>query len=287
LTTCFDALASVVIAARRVGAFVAYLTVILGSSAQGAAAGPATTTPTVSADARPGTGGWTAVQTQTGPAGAAGTSRITYADHRLRIDEGDRSAVLELSSGDVVYIDRAAKRWARVTLEELVKRRDEQLAALNARIDALPEPLREDFRAQLEAQRAADLRGPEIERTDHTDEVSGYACRVHRWSEGDTRGDVCIAEDLPVDLVAFRADVEALQDRLRSVGASRTVQALDFSRLGERGFPVRIRQTVDLGPGQTATSVFSDFAPVRAPDMAPPPEFERVDYETLLRGAGP
>ena len=231
-------------------------------------------------------GSWTALQTHSGPdARVPSRSRLTYAEHRLCIEDERRVAILELDSGAVTYVDRATKTWARVTLEELVKMRDAKLDELEARIDALPESVREAFRAQLEAQMEADRRAPTLRPTNETDEVNGYACRVHRWTGPDGDGEVCIATRLPVDLSAFRADVEKLRARMEALGATRTVGSMDFLRLGDRGFPVRTRQKIQLGPDRTvdAESTFSDFEPVGPVSLEPPSAYEQVSYVELMR----
>jgi hypothetical protein len=203
----------------------------------------------------------------------------------LRIEDAGRIAILELDSGAITYVDRATKTWARVTLEELVKMRDAKLAELENRIEELPESVRDAFRARLEAQLEAERRLPSLHPTTETDEVNGYACRVHRWTGPDGDGDVCIATDLPVDLSAFRADIERLRARMEALGATRTVGSMDFLRLGDRGFPVRTRQKIRLGPDRTveAESTFSNFEAASAVPLGPPADFERVSHAELMR----
>jgi len=229
---------------------------------------------------------WTARQQHVGPGGqASGASRLTYSQHRLEITDSNRTVILELSSGAMTYIDPASKQWARVTLEELVKLRDAKLAELEARIESLPPQLQEQFESQLEAQRRADQRPPELVETEQWDEVNGYRCRIYRWSGPDGSGEACIAADLPIDLTAFRSDVERLGRRLVEVGASRTMVSMEFLRLSRDGFPVRTRQNIEMMPGQTvqATSTFSDFAPHEAAVLAPPAGYREVTFEALMR----
>lgn len=271
--------------------------VVLGSIAAAACAicaasaraeSPAPAASSTVADARATRRGWTALQTQSGPRGAPSEpSRLTYARHRLRIEGPGHVAILELDSGAVTYVDRATKSWARVTLEELVQMRDAQLAKLAARIDELPDGVRESFRAQLKAQMEADQQVPRLRATGDVDEVSGYACRVFRWTGPDGDGDVCIAAELPVDLEAFRADVEQLRARMEALGASRTVGAMDFLRLGDRGFPIRTRQKIRLDDRTIdVTSTFSDFRPAEDASLEPPDDYEQVSHAELTRRVG-
>jgi len=233
----------------------------------------------------PSTTGWTATQQHTGPQTESGTqSRLTYARHRLRIEDRERTVILQLDSGAMTYIDPATKRWARVTLAELVKMRDEKLAELEQRIEALPPALQKQLRAQLEAQKRADRRPLDLVETGESDTVNGYACRVHRWKSSSGEGAACIAKDVRVDLSAFQSDLEKLGARMLELGATGTVGSMNFLRLSERGFPVRTRQTVQIAPGRTVelTSTFSDFETVEDVDLAPPDGYRQVDFESLM-----
>lgn len=226
------------------------------------------------------------MQRHLGPDGTStGQSEVTYSRHRLQIRDEARTVILELGSGAMIYVDPASEQWARVTLEQLVAMRDAKLAELEERIRALPPELQAQFREQLEAQKRADQQHPQLVRTDRTETVSGYACRVHRWRTPEGSGEACIARELPVDMSSFRQDVEALGTRLVQVGAGRTIGSMDFLRLGEEGFPVRTQQRVELAPGQTveATSVFGDFGSIPPTELKPPAEYREVDFQTLMK----
>lgn len=255
--------------------------------------------PTLSWASQPAAGaseapGWTAVQTHRDATGeAVGQSRLTYRDHRLRIDDGTRSVILELESGAMTYVDPDSRRWARVSLEELVKLRDEKLRELEARIEGLPERVRGPLREQLEEQRRAPAPQARLTPTDERKTVNGYACRVHRWKTEDAEGEACIASELPVDVSPFRSDLEGLGARMLRMGAGRSLGAADFLRLSADGFPVQTRQRLVLPDGRQveAISEFADLEPAPDASMKPPEDYRQVGFRELMtavaqRGAG-
>ncbi|NJK89027.1 MAG: DUF4412 domain-containing protein [Myxococcales bacterium] len=235
-----------------------------------------------------GSTGWTATQRHRGPEGSpTASSKLTYGHHKLRIEDTDRVVIVDLADGAMTYVDRQSRTWASISLAELVRKRDEKLEELKAKIDELPENLKRQFKEDLERQRALDKKAPELKQTNERDVVSGYACRVVRWTSSDGEGTACVSTEIPVDLSAFQQDVKALGQKLIEVGASGTTASMDFLRLSDDGFPVRTRQQIRLAPGQTVQTetVFEGVqsATVEPSMVSPPDEFQRVSFESLMQ----
>lgn len=229
---------------------------------------------------------WTATQTHFDPSGnEVMRSRWDYAGHHVRIEGQGRAMVIDLKSGAFTVMMHDARRWARVSLDELIQMRDRMKADLTERMKELPPAMRSQLQAQLEAQVEAARKPLAPRATGVREEIDGLSCEVFRWSRPEGDGSACIATEVGVDVSGFRSDIVALNEKLTALSAGGAADSMVVLQLGDRGFPLRTRQTIQLGAStQEIESRFSNIAASKltAADFAPPDAYRRVPLEELM-----
>lgn len=230
--------------------------------------------------------GWTAKQIQDMP-GHSIESNITYAHHRLKIENGPQVMLIDLRSGDMTFMHAQQKRWATVSLEELVRQQNEALTRMESQLDTLPPAVRKQVAAQLEAQKRAAGEPLELKKTNAFETIDGRRCRIHEFSSVEGAGKACLTDEDPFDLGGYRQDARGLRDKLAQMKAGGTKSSMVFLELAGRGFPLKTEQTLNFGGRSiTTTVVFEDLKPVEVPTsaMKPPPSFEQVSFQDMMGG---
>lgn len=243
------------------------------------AAAPAAAAPT----------GWTAVQRSRSPGSQLEQkAEVTYGHHRLRVDHPGQRLIIDFRTGALVYVDTVEKRYARVTLEEMVALREKQLTEVKARLDQVPPAIRKQMEAQIaEAEKSA-RRRLDARPTENEETIDGVECTVYTWSSSDGEGRACVATKLPFDPKAFQKDSSRLSRKMQKLGAGSAASSMAILQLGEHGLPIRIDQTLRLGAGDVqVVSTFESIEAKRHPKsfFEPPSGFARLDFETMMTEA--
>ncbi|MBK6683533.1 MAG: DUF4412 domain-containing protein [Deltaproteobacteria bacterium] len=197
--------------------------------------------------AGPAHAGWYAKQTHTSGRGSQ-DSEMYYEDHKLRIDNPDKtSVVVELGTGGFTFIDHGKKLVATATLDELIKLRDEMMGQMRAQLKAAPPEVRTQIEKSLDDQDKAMKSDPKMEKTAKTDKVAGISCQIYTWKAPDGDGEACLADKPGVDMGDFRKDATALGKKLAAMGVGRGATSVPLLQLADYGFPMKNKRTMSMG----------------------------------------
>lgn len=233
--------------------------------------------------------GWHARQVSRGdPAGptAGEASDMFYQDGKLRIDQGKRaSMVLHMRTGRLTLIDHEAKRYIDDSVEARLKQQREMLDALKSKRAELPPAQQKRFDEEL-ARIEKGTPPPKPQPTGKKEKVGPWTCELHTIRSGQMEGEVCLARDVGVKLEEFAKDAKIFAGMMQKLGGQPPGSQL-MLEVAERGFPVRTRQKVRMGPeqpwieGSSEVEVFEAMQ-VPASHFEVPAGYERRE----LPGAG-
>jgi hypothetical protein len=234
--------------------------------------------------------GWHARQTNaTEGQPAKQTSDLYYEDHKLRVDTPEQAMIIDLATGGMTVIDPKQKIYAEVTLDELLRMRDEALVQMKQQLSRMPPQIRAQVEKQLETMEKAAKADLKLTRTGKKRTLHGFACEDFAWSGPDGDGEACIAARLPIDVGPFRKDVDVLRAKMAEKGAGTGAAALALLQLARDGFPVWSKQTMTIGPTQlvSITELVSiEKATVPAEKLRAPAGFTKKPFRELAGAPG-
>lgn len=240
--------------------------------------------------AGPAHAGWYAKQTHTSGRGSQ-DSEMYYEDHKLRIDNPDKTTVLvEMGSGNFTFIDHGKKMVATATLDELIKLRDEMMTQMRAQLKAAPPEIRSQIEKSLDDQDKAMKQDPKLEKSGKTDKIAGVACQIYTWKAPDGDGEACMADKPGVEMGDFRKDAAGLGKKLSAMGVGKSATSVPLLQLAEYGFPMKNKRTMSMGPQtmEMTTEIKELKAQkVGADKFSTPADYQKKTFkELMMAGAG-
>jgi hypothetical protein len=235
--------------------------------------------------------GWTAKLTSSSD-GPKQSAELFFDNDHFRTDaENAPTLIVELNTGKVTILNPKLKKYASVTLDEMVKLRDQNIAELKKQLPNMPPEMRKQLEDQIklmEGQGAKAKKDLALTDQKKKDKVNGYDCNVYTWSAADGDGEACIAEKIAgVDATEFRKATAKLADKLSAISGGPSSYAM--LTLGTHGFPVRTKQKLKLGDKQL--EVVSEMSDIKTTKLdpakfQPPKEYAQGDLPSVLGGVG-
>jgi uncharacterized protein DUF4412 len=237
--------------------------------------------------------GWTAKQSSTS-GGKNESADLFFENDFFRIDpDKTTSVIIDLNGGKLTFLNHERKKHASITIEEVIKLRDQQLAEVKKQLPNMPPEMRKQMEAQIKMMEgeASGKRALDLKDQNKKDKVNGYECKVYTWSATDGGGEACIADkNVGVDPAAFKKATEKLADKLAVLSGGRGgPSSFAMLQLGKHGFPVRTKQKVSYGEKSIeVVSEMSDIknAKIEADKFQPPKDYEKSDLANVI-GPGP
>src|SRR5207248_2627359 len=120
------------------------------------------------------------------------------------------SVIIDLEAGRLTFLNHKDKKHASITIEEIIKMRDAQIAQIKAQLPSMPPEVKKQMEDQIKlmegGEKSADL---DVKTTGKKDKVNGYDCEVFKWTGSDGGGEACIATKITgVDPSGFKKMTE-------------------------------------------------------------------------------
>jgi hypothetical protein len=235
--------------------------------------------------------GWTAKLTS-GSQGPKQSADLFFDNDFFRTDaQNAPTLIVELNTGKVTILNHRLKKHVSVTLDEMVKLRDQNIAELKKQLPNMPPEMRKQLEDQIKLMEGQG-KGPKkdlvLKDLKKKDKVNGYDCNLFSWSAPDGDGEACIADKIEgVDATQFRKATAKLADKLAAISGGPSSYAM--LTLGTHGFPVRTKQKMKLGDKQL--EVISEMSEIKTAKLEPakfqpPTDYEKGDLPSVLGSGG-
>lgn len=233
--------------------------------------------------------GWTATQTHTAGAGEQKKESTWFYDQgHIRVETMGQIMIVELKSGTMTLVNPKLKSYAQVTLDELVQKRDAQMASIKAQLPMMPPEQRTQVEAQLKKAEEAAAKVPVLNKTKKSDKVGSVACQIYQWTTAQGKGEACIASKVPVDVSGFRKDTTALAELMAKKRAGSAQASMAILQLGRYGFPMRMVETISMGARTLQiTSEFKNLkkAKLSKAKFSAPKGFKKTTLEEMMKAS--
>ena len=209
-------------------------------------------------------------------------------DHsKLRINQGHAtSSIVDLETGDFTLLVHAHRVFAHVSVKQMKAQREEARHRALEHIRTLPPQTQRLMRAQMAQQDEALAQPVTLTATGQVEVIDGVRCNVTTWSSPEEQGRACLATKAAIPLDAFRAAGQRFGERLRRAGLGTRALSLPLLVVAPFGFPMRIKETIRIGPAQiTSTTRYRRLrvASIDRARFSPPSTYRRLGLPELTR----
>lgn len=235
--------------------------------------------------------GWTATQTHYAkPDGKKQSTKLRYDRNVLRVDNPDQTSVLfDLAAGRFTFLQHARKAYASITVEELGDLRKRMIAELRAQLPQMPEAVRGQVQARLDALEKSQSQagGPKFTATGKSERIGPIACKEYTWKGLEGTNSACVATKLPFDLRPFQTASAALAKKVQAAGAEDATLAM--VHLAKLGFPVRSVRSARAGPKTVElVSEMQDLkaATIAKAELSVPTGYKEEAFQSMMERMG-
>jgi hypothetical protein len=217
------------------------------------------------------------------------TSTLFFEKGLFRVDpDAGSTVVIDLTAGKFTFINHKEKKHASITVEELIKMRDQTLAQMKAQLPNLPPEVKKQVEAQIAEAEGAPKAESIPKDTGKKEKINGYDCNVWAWKQADSANEACIASKLGIDVKEFASATAKLSDRLsKATGGKGGTGMFAMLELGKHGFPVATKRVIKQGETTVeAISEISEIKPgkIEAVKFEVPKGYESGDLQSVMSG---
>lgn len=236
--------------------------------------------------------GWTAKLTSksTGTKAEPQISSLYFEKGLFRVDaDAGTTVVMDLGAGKFVFINHKDKKHASITVDEMIKMRDQTLAQMKTQLPNLPPEVKKQVEAQIAEAEGAPNPESVPKATGKTQKINGYDCTVYAWKQGPSANEACLSSKLSVDTKEFAAATAKLSERLnKATGGKAASGMFAMLELGKHGLAVQTKST--LKQGENTVETVSEMSDIKAEKVAPakfevPAGYEAGDLQSVMSGS--
>lgn len=237
--------------------------------------------------------GWTAKLTSksTGMKAEPQTSNLYFEKGLFRVDaDAGTTVVMDLGAGKFTFINHKDKKHASITVDEMIKMRDQTLAQMKTQLPNLPPDVKKQVEAQIAEAEGTPSPDSIPKATGKTQKVNGYDCTVYAWKQGMSSNEACMASKLAVDTKEFAAATSKLSERLnKATGGKAASGMFAMLELGKHGLAVQTKNT--MKQGETTIEAVSEMSEIKTAKLEPakfevPAGYEAGDLQSVMGGGG-
>lgn len=240
--------------------------------------------------AAPAHAGWYARQVDKTPGQVkADAAEIYYEGGKIRIDQGKNTSVIyDLSNGAISILNHLDKSYMSHTVEDLAKMRDAMVKQLRAQLDQMEPKMRAQIEPRLKEMESGGADDVKPVSSGKKAKVGKFNCEIYTWKTKGGEGEVCLANDVGVNLSEFATHAQKLSSKLKELrlGGGQPGANMAMLEMAKTGFPVRTRSKIELSPGNVVETI-AEVDEIRS-EKVPPAKFDvPADYKKQQMPQGP